>query len=261
MKLNLSILSIALLAALFFMTAPSASEAQINKAVALVKGVVSGPDGKGVADVNITVFKGSERVNTTKSTPEGKFQIVLQPNGEYRITFSNSHFYYHEEQLSVPASDKYQEIKMQVGLKELQLGRPYSFSDLIFEPKSTNISQNVMSDLENIAGAVKRNSKVTLSITVYPDEIPNGKKATIQNGIAASRKSALISFFLSKNVPTSSVSIEISNTVPMSGKFQRTITEDPAPVKGKKKKKAPAIAITKNIMVPQYAEITMQAAG
>ena len=246
------------LTAFFFISQYEVSSAQINKAVALVKGDAVTAAGAVATDVSITTYKGSERINTTKVTPEGKFQIVLQPNTQYRVTFSSSNYYFHEEQLSIPASDKYQEVHMHVTLTALEVGKPYTFSNLIFEPKSSDISQNVMAEMDNIANAMKHNSHLTVSATVYPDESPMGKKAAAQNGLAASRKSALMSYFSSKNIPSSNVTIEISNNVPASGSFERIVTTDAAPVKSKKKKKAPAPGVMgKKMMVPQYAVIVM----
>lgn len=252
------------LIALFFLSAGESSRAQVNGVTALVKGTAMCASGGTASDVTITVYKGSESIRTTKVTPEGKFTIVLKPGTQYRVTFASTNYYFHEEQLNISASDKYQEVPMSVTLKQLQLGSPYPFNDLIFEPKSTNISPNVMADLENIASAVKRNPKLSLSITVYPDETPAGKKAALQNGIAASRKSALLSFFSSKNIPSSNIIIDVSSTVPSNGQFQRMVLEDQPAVaaKGKKKKKTVVTSpVAKQMMVPQYAQIIMRSAS
>ena len=233
--------------------------AQLSKVVALLKGNVMSTSGSPASDLSITVYKGSDMINKTKSTPEGKFQVILQPGTQYRVTFTGTKYYYHEEQLSVPASDVYQTVPMNVSIKELEIGRPYSFSNLIFEPKSSDISSNVTSDMEAIANALKHNSNLSITGTVYPDEIASGKKAALQNSLAASRKSAIMAFFLSKNIPASNISIEISNVVPSNGSFERIVTADAPVAKGKKKKKASTGAVTgKKVMVPQYAEIVMQ---
>jgi hypothetical protein len=249
-----------LLLAIFFVSVPQISLAQMGGVTALIKGKVMSSNGNIADGVSITAYKGSESYRTTKSTPEGKFTLVLQPGVQYRLTFASTKYYFHEEQLSVPASDKYQEVPVQVTLKELELGKPYSFNDLIFEPKSSDISPNVQQDFESIANALKHNPKLTLSCTVYPDETPSGKKAAIQNGLAASRKSAILSFFASKNISESSVVIDVSTNISSSGAFERMVSVDPAPpAKSKKKKKAPAAAsASKKVMVPQDAMLIMQ---
>jgi len=258
MKFN-KITTLGAIAALLFL-ASQASFAQLSHATALLKGDAAGASGT-ASDVSVMIYKGSEMVNKTKVTPEGKFTVVLQPGNQYRLTFSGPKYYYHEEQLSVPASDKYQEVPLHVMLKELEIGKPYQFSDLVFEPKSSDISATVIPDMENIAAAMKRNQSLTISATVYPDEMPSGKKAAVQNSLADSRKSALMSFFLSKNIDASHVLVEINTSVPATGVFERTIIPDPPATKGKKKKKAPAAATTgKKVMIPQYAVITMQMA-
>ncbi|MEP7234148.1 MAG: carboxypeptidase-like regulatory domain-containing protein [Ignavibacteriota bacterium] len=254
MKFSRSIIFLGLFT---FFALPSVGFSQIGKVVALVKGVVTGPGGQPANDVTVTFFKGSELIKTTRSTLEGKFTQIVQPGTQYRVTFSGSTFYYHEEQLSVPASDVYQIVPMSVSLKQLELGSPFHFSNLIFEPSSSAISSSVMSDLDNIASAMKRNAKLAVNITVYPDEAATGKKAAMESTLAEARKSAMMTFFLSKNISSSNVSIEVSQSVPSHGTFERMISQEAPAVKGKKKKKAPATT-AKKVMVPQNAEVTMK---
>src|SRR5436309_2906264 len=125
--------------------AHSISVAQMSKVTALVKGDAMAGSGA-ASDVSITVYKGTDVVNKTKLTPEGKFTIVLQPGNNYRLTFQSGKYYYHEEPLNIPASDKYQEVPVHVTLKELEFGKPYTFTNLIFEPKSSDISLGGMAE-------------------------------------------------------------------------------------------------------------------
>jgi len=232
--------------------------AQGNKPVALLKGQVTSTKGGNVADVSVSAFEGSKLINTGKTNTDGKFQIILKSGIQYKLTYSNADYYYQEEQLSIPPSDKYQEVPKTVQLRPLELNSAFPFSTLVFEPKSSKIEGAVMADLENIANAAKRN-KLSLKCTVYPDATPSGKSAAAQTDLANSRKSALTSFFMSKNLSSSSFTIDINNSLP-AGKYERMITdtpEEPAATKGKKKKAKAAKPVTKKVMVPQYAEIMM----
>ena len=232
--------------------------AQGNKPVALMKGEVESSDGEKISGVQVSVSKGSENINNVKTNSEGKFQIILKPDANYTVAFSHPKYYFKEEKVTVPDLDKYREIPIKVSMRPLELNRPYKFNALIFEPKSAKIENAVMSDLENIAVAVKRN-KVSLKITAYPDESPTGKKASAQTGLANSRKSALTSFFLTHGVTASSFSCDVNNNQPTTASFERMVTAEPADGSGKKKKgkgKTPTGAVKK--MVPQYAEIVMQ---
>lgn len=244
--------------ALFLSVCSISLYGQGNKPVALLKGQVTSTKGANIADVSVSAFEGSKLINTGKTNTEGKFQIILKSGIQYKLTYSNADYYYQEEQLNIPPSDKYQEVPKTVQLRPLELNSAFPFSTLIFEPKSSKIEGAVMADLENITNAAKRN-KLSLKCTVYPDATPSGKSATIQTELANSRKTALTSFFMSKNLSSSSFSIDISNALPP-GKYERTITETPEAVaaKGKKAKKAKAVKpVTKKVMVPQYAEIMM----
>jgi len=241
---------------LFSISVSSNSFAQASKVVALLKGQVSDASGVSVKDAQVIVYKGGERVNTGKTNTEGKFQIIVNPGGDFRIGYSHPSFYYKEEPLVIPSSDKYQEVKLSASLKELEFGKPYPLSTLIFEPRSSSIEPTVMTDLEGLAQIMKRNNKISLAITVYPDETPAGKNAAKQNDLANSRKAAISTFLLSKNI--SNFAININTSVP-TGKYERTIvvTEEAASSK-KKKAKKPAKSVSKKVMVPQYAEFVMR---
>ena len=232
--------------------------AQGNKPVALIKGQITSTKGGNIADVSVSAFEGSKLINSGKTNSDGKFQIILKSGIQYKLTYSNADYYYQEEQLSIPPSDKYQEVPKTVQLRPLELNSAYPFSTLVFEPKSSKIESAVLADLENIAAAAKRN-KLNIKCTVYPDATPTGKSAATQTDLANSRKSALTSFFMSKNLSSSSFSIDINNSLPP-GKYERTITETPeaTTTKGKKSKKTKAAKpVTKKVMVPQYADIMM----
>ena len=246
---------------LFCISASSTSFAQASKIVALLKGQVKTLSGENLKDVQVIVYKGAERLNTGKTNSDGKFQIIVAPGAEYRVGYSHASYYYKEETLNIPASDKYQEVPLTAALKELEFGKPYPLTSLIFEPRSSTIESSVMSDLEGLAQIMKRNNKISLAITVYPDEVPAGKNAAKQNDLANSRKAAISSFMLSKNI--SNFSININTSVPQ-GKYERTLvtTEEPAATgKKKKAKKAAAKSTSKKVMVPQYAEFVMRSSS
>jgi hypothetical protein len=96
-----------------------------------------------------------------------------------------------------------------------------------------------------------------LKVTVHPDETPSGKKTKEQNDLANARKAAITSFFLSKNVTSSMMTVDINNAVPP-GKYERTLTDTPDATKKKKGKSKAAAPASKKVLVPQYAEIVMQ---
>lgn len=237
--------------------------AQMSKVVALVKGEIHNQTGSPVADVQIQVYKGSEKVNNTKSTVEGKFQMILQPGTDYKLICTNSKYYYLEQMLSIPALEKYKEVPVSVAMRSLELNSPFPFSDLVFEPKSSTVSPKVTSELDMIAAQMKRNSKIALKVTVYPDMAASGKAATAQDELATARKNAISGYFLGKGLSSSNVTVATS-TAFGPGKFERMVTMDePAPAKGKKapkKKKGKAPAPVK-MKVPQTADVVMEVNG
>ena len=232
------------LAALFLVLfSTSTAGAQLQKVMTLVKGSVT-VEGQPANGVSVAIYKGTEKVFTTKSNKEGKFTATLQPNTNYRVTFTNNSYQFREEQLAIPTMDKYAETAMSVSLKPLRSGEAFALSSVIFKPKSSTIESQGATHLEDIITTVKQNPKLTLDITVYPDQTIKGKKQAGEETLLASRAVAVKSFLLSRGLTEKQFNVTSDKTAPSDGKFAMEITE----VKKKK-------AIRKTVMVPQYIRV------
>jgi hypothetical protein len=229
--------------------------AQGNKPVALVKGEVTDQSGTKLADVQVSAYKGGERINSVKTSKEGKFQVILQPSADYIIQFSHPDYYFQEERISVPALEKFQEMPVNARLRPLELNKPYDFSAMIFEPSTSSISPAASEELENLVNLVKRN-KLSLRVTVFPDQTPSGANANKQNDLAEARKSAITSYFASKNLSGGSFNVTINNS-PGPGKFERMITETVETPPKKKTGKPTVKTTTRKALVPQYIEVVL----
>lgn len=237
-----STLRLTLLAIVLF-SAGSAS-AQLQKVITLLKGEVTNAEGQPAADVSVGIYKGTEKVFTTKSNKEGKFTATLQPNTTYRVTFANNNYQFREQPLVIPALEKYQETPMRVSLTALKSGEAFAISSLVFKPKSSTIEPDAARHLEDIITVVKQNPKLTLEITVYPDVTIKNKKQTADETILASRAVAVQSFLISRGLSDRQFEITQNKTTPSDGKFATEIVE----VKKKKE-------IKKTVMVPQYIRV------
>src|SRR6266542_4074213 len=91
----------------FTLAVPALSFAQ-QKVVTLLEGDAISMTGSKPSGVAISILRGIEKVNSTKTNSEGKFTAVLQPNATYRIQFQSNEFFYHEDTIVVPALEKYQ---------------------------------------------------------------------------------------------------------------------------------------------------------
>ena len=233
------------LAVITIFTAVPAS-AQISKPVGLLKGDVTSSTGEYLTGVNVTIFKGTERVTSTKSNSDGKFTEVLQPNATYRIAISSDEYGYTEDTIAVPPLDLYQEFTMHIVLTafhsgELSLGSP------VFLPKSSIIEGVAMPDLEKVVEQMRHSPKMSLIVTVYPDAKIKSKKDAAQQRLANSRAAAIRSFFLGKNISANRVTVLTGSTIPP-GRF--AASETLSRTSTKKKKLA-----TKSKLIPQYVEI------
>ncbi len=229
---------------------PSA-RAQISKTVGLLKAQVTLNNGAPATGVNFTIFKGTEKLTSTKSNSEGKLTSILQPDAMYRIAVTSTGYMYHEDTLRVPALEQYQEFPLHIVLTPLADGQMFDLSQPVFRPKSRDIDPAAMADLDRIANELKHNSKLSVSVKVYPDAPVRSKKDAAQQKLVAGRETSIRSFFLGKSIAASRFSVEsITSEIPP-GRFPTGASAAPVESK-KKKKKVPA----EPALFPQYVEIT-----
>jgi len=230
--------------------------AQMSKSVALLKGDVSLADGTKLPGISVSIFKGTEKTSSTKTSPEGKFTTILQPNATYRIAISNNGYMYHEENLTVPVLDAYQEMPVHVILMPLRDGQPFDLPTPIFAPKSSTIDPVSISALDRIIEEMKHNAKLSIAVKVYPDAPVKSKKDADQQKLASARETAIRSYFLGKNINASRFTVASDPSVVPPGRFPPLATAPPpAP---KKKKGAAALPPG---LIPQYIEITAHVAS
>jgi len=245
LKFSQPILSLFLFATLLFCS--SSAEAQLQKAVTLVKGSVSTAGGSVLPEASVTFLQGTEKVFSTKSNSEGKFTAVLKPGITYRMGVVHSGHLYKEEMLQLGAEEKNREV--QVSLKPFTPNQPYEISEQVFAPQGTAILASAELSLSDIANTLRYNPKLQAEITVYPDAAPKSKKDLSQQNLVSGRSSAISSFLQSKGVPFKSFAVNQASTVPTKGQFPvRTA------VSTKKKKGVTA-------MVPQYIEIKLKSSS
>ncbi len=236
------------------------SHAQISKSVGLLKADVTLSDGTPVPNVPVSIFKGVDKLSTTKTSPDGKITTILQPNAMYRLVVSSSGYLYHEDTLRIGALTSYQEFPVHIVISPLKEGQVFELPQPIFAPKSQTVLSCGVPALDRIVEQLKHNPKLAVTITVYPDALAKNKKDTAPKTIAAGREMSMRSYLLGKGVAESRFSVQSELTSIPPGRFSPSdpsfpaTQADPVATKSKKKKKSPA-APAQPGMVPQFVEI------
>lgn len=193
-----------------------------GKVISLLKGELLDQSGVKVAGANIAVFKGYDKVITTKSTPEGKFQGILPGAGTYRITIKSDNYLYVEDTIDLQSLGSYRETPYHRQLIRLVSGSTLPLSAKVFSFASSDLTPAAKDELASWALAAKQNPRLSYEITAYPDaDIRNKKKDAAQLKLVKARAQVIQSYFTGKGV---SVSVAISeNRSPLGGLFEETI--------------------------------------
>lgn len=235
----------------FAASAVTSANAQMPKAVVLVKGTVTSTTGDKLPETQVAIYNGTEKVFSTKANVDGKFTAVVKP-GSYTIGLTNPSYFYKEDHLQLSEDNKNMDVKY--ALAPFPVNRPIEISQQVFAPKSTSILSGAQAELDNIINTVKHNAKLNLEITVFPDAVAKGKKDNSQATLVKGRNDAISSYFQSKGISYKNIKVEQSMTVPVAGRFPAGGAEETS---GKKKKGGS----TSPAMVPQYIEIVAKNAS
>jgi len=248
-------ISISFIALLFITTNAGA---QLSKAVGLLKGDVVSSDGTTLPGISFSIFKGVDKLTSTKSNSDGKVSTILQPNATYRVAVTSSGYMYHEDTLQIPSLSAYQEFPLHIVLTPLRDGQPFDLPLQVFVPKSSDISSAAMPELGKIANELKHNQKLSVAVTVYPDAPVVTKKDAAQQKLASARETAIQSYFLGKSISSDRFSVEsITTTIPP-GRFAPPPASTQTSAKSKKKKKGATPAAPS--LIPQYVEVVAHVA-
>ncbi|HET6402235.1 MAG TPA: carboxypeptidase-like regulatory domain-containing protein [Candidatus Kapabacteria bacterium] len=255
-------------AILFALTVVSNASAQISRSVGLLKGEVTLADGTALENIPVVVFRETERVTSTKSSPEGKVTAILQPNATYRIAVSASGYMYHEDTITVPALTAYREFPLHIVLTPLRDGQTFELAVPVFQPRSRDISDAAFPELDRVVDELKHNQKLSVSVVVYPDapmkNVPMKTKKdaaarianNTQEALAAARETSMRSYLLGKNLPDSRFTVESVTTTIPEGRFPlpANLIVHPKPVRSRGRKKKLAEPEEPSLF-PQYVEI------
>ncbi len=236
----------------------NAAHAQLSGSVGLLKGEVTLADGTPLANIPVVIFRETERVNTTRSNPQGKLTAILQPNATYRVVINMRGYMYHEDTLRVPALHAYRVFPLHIVLSPLRDGQMFGLPLPVFEPRSSKITPAAFPELDRITNEIQHTPKVSVSVVVYPDAVIKSKWDRKQKALVAAREASMRSYFLGKGISDSRFTVESVTTVLPAGRFPMPANMIPhrrtrSRWRGRrwKKTKSP----TKPMLFPQYVEI------
>ncbi len=228
--------------------------AQISHSVGLLKGQVTLADGTPLANVPVIIFRGVDRINTTRSTSDGRITSILQPNGMYRFAVSEPGYMYSEDTLNVPALSAYQEFPVHIVLTPLRDGELFHLPQPVFEPRARDIDPAADAELNAIALQLKHDPKLSVSIVVYPDAPIKTKRDAAQKSLVTSRVASMQSYLIGQGVSEDRFSVESVTTMIPAGRFPMPANllsrEKPARYRRGRKKEPEEPSL-----FPQYVEI------
>jgi outer membrane protein OmpA-like peptidoglycan-associated protein len=225
-------------------------QAQLSKPIALIKGEVrSTEDQSTVSGLQVAVISGSERIATSKTNVDGKFTAIVPPGGTYRLSYTSQNYAFREDTIQVPAADKYQEVPVRTTVMPLRDNQDLTPRQPLFAKGSSKLDPVTSQRLDELASLVRKNPRMKLEISVYPDMEIRSKKDAAQEKLLQERSNALRQFFLNRNAMGS---VTISSLPTLAGSSMAALEPVAAAKKGKKSKPA---AATKGAAIAQSVRI------
>ena len=230
---------------------------KLSKPVGMVRGEVTSKDGQALGGISVTILRGTERVSTTKTTPDGKFSMVLNPGATFRVIINEANYLYHEDTLVIPALTAYQEYPVHVTLVALRDGESLTPETPVFQAGSAKIEAAALARIGELADLLRHNLRLVIAVTVYPDQVINDpKRDAAQVRLADARAGAIRDLFTQHGVLAGRYTFTKATSVP-AGRFPVAGQASAAPAK----KKGKGAGGASGKMLPQYAEFVAQISG
>lgn len=186
-------------------TAPAVkiAEAQLT----LLKGIITDDLSKTPLGATIEIAdiqKNQQIASFVSNSSSGKYIVSLPSGKNYGITVRKDGYLFHSENIDIPASADYQEVKKDIALKSLAAGNKIVLNNIFFSSDKATLRSESTNELQRIVKLLKENSSMKVEISGHTDSkgaaeynqtlSENRAKAVVDYIIAAGIKPARLTY-------------------------------------------------------------------
>ncbi len=142
--------------------------------VLLVKGVVADESEKAPVDAKVeikdVVTKKITRIDADSVT--GRYAAVVKFDNDLMLSVKKKGYAFESQYLS-SRNSSHEPVKVDLGIKKLELGEQYTLHDILFSTNSYEMNDTIKAVLDNFSDFLKENPSIKLELQGHTDNVGN----------------------------------------------------------------------------------------
>jgi len=137
-------------------------------------------------------------VNSNSST--GAYLVSLPAGKNYNITVTAPGYLFHSDNVVVPDSASYQELRKDIELQKLEVGSSIVLNNIFFDYNKATLRPESYAELNNLLRLMQENPTLVIEISGHTD---NRGTADHNKKLSNSRAHSVVDYLISKGIPAS----------------------------------------------------------
>lgn len=176
-------------------------EATISSQLTILKGIIFDEKTKIPMEGGIDIVDNekNEIIATFISNSQtGKYLITLPSGRNYGIAVTASGYLFHSENLNIPASQEYQELTKDIGLKKFEVGSRIVLNNIFFDFNKATLRKESFFELDRLYDVLRNNPSIRVEISGFTDNI--GSEDYNQK-LSENRSRSVVAYLINKGIP------------------------------------------------------------
>ncbi|HVD98025.1 MAG TPA: OmpA family protein [Cytophagaceae bacterium] len=150
------------------------------------------------ADITITDNTTKEVVSKAKSNAEdGKYLVAIPCGKNYGIAIEKKGHLFHSENVNLPCTQGYKEIKKEIKLVEAKQGAKVVLKNIFFDTGKSDLRSESTSELLRLVKLLTENPTIRIEISGHTDNIGDAK---INQTLSETRANSVMNFLISNGI-------------------------------------------------------------
>jgi len=174
---------------------------ELNKPkLTLLKGVIADRKTKELLMASIEIYDNNENkligVFESNSTT-GKYMVSLPAGRNYGISVKKEGYLFYSENFNIPDTAAFQEIKKDVNLDMLEVGKKVVLKNIFYDYNKSNLNASSFNELNKVIELLENNNKMKIELSAHTDS--RGSE-TYNNKLSQARAQSCVNYLLSKGL-------------------------------------------------------------
>jgi len=138
----------------------------------LYKGVIKDDKTGEPLSATIEVYDNEkgELIGTYESnSATGKYMISLPSGHDYGINVVSEGYLFYSENFNLPATRVYQEVKKDIGLEKIEVGRKVVLNNIFYDYNAAELRSSSHNELNKVIKLLKKNPKLKMEMSAHTD--------------------------------------------------------------------------------------------